>query len=183
MLLPVTHLRVPVTVRLTFNALTEKQKVGRKTEKQTVKQAKQATYQRTFTFVEPHTEGWLRQNSSLPVSGNPVALSLLLIFKTALKTHLWICTFQISFCPACCSSSTSDNLANSFRLSEWVSEWVRVWTYCSLSPPTIPPGVYIYIRHWSQTNGVCKMSVWFFSGEDKHVITFLSVRSLSVYFW
>ena len=57
MLLPVTHLRVPVTVRLTFNALTEKQKVGRKTEKQTVKQAKQATYQRTFTFVEPHTEG------------------------------------------------------------------------------------------------------------------------------
>ena len=46
----------------------------------------------------------------------------------------------------------------------------------------ISPGVYIHIRHRSKAVRVCKMSIWFFNGEDKCPITFLLPRSLSSYF-
>ena len=42
-------------------------------------------------------------------------------------------------------------------------------------------GVYIHVRHRLQTDRVCRMFVWFFSGEDKCPITFLSAQSLSVF--
>ena len=47
----------------------------------------------------------------------------------------------------------------------------------------ISPGVFIHIRHQSQTDRVCKMSIWFFNGEDKCPITFLLPLSFSSYFF
>ena len=73
-----------------------------------------------------------------------------------------------------------------------LSEQLRV-TFCLVTKETVVilkrntflslSGVCIHVGHRPQTDRVCRMSICFFSRHDKCPITFLSVRSLSIFFF